>query len=240
MSILSTADFFAAARFLRLLTMPYEKTAAYKEGVIDNKGKLLLPMKEMNQKQKESYTVFHRLVFNLRRLLQKVPVFGNNILLNYASALMLIREHVLLFKGDETLILNALNEKFSLDENMSSDLHGLHIGHQYELNKDLLHENTFEPIYKEGTKVKIVSLSEYAIYNIPFYVAKHSITGHKILVCEGDLKNVEKMIKTEDASVTPTVTTNAVGNVDIALKRLENKKKKKKELEELKDDEQDV
>lgn len=236
MSILSTADFFAAARFLRLLTMPYEKTAAYKEGVIDNKGTLLLPMKEMTQKQKESYTVFHRLVFNLRRLLQKVPIFGNSILLNYASALMLIREHVSLFKGNETLILNALNEKFTLDEN-ANDLCSLRIGHSYELNKDLLHESTFEPIYKEGTKVKIVSLSEHSIFDIPFYIAKHSITNHKILVCEGDLKNVEKM-KTEDA-LAPTVTTNAVGNVDIALKRLENKKKKKQQ-EVLKRDNENI
>ena len=105
MSLLSTADFIAAARFLRLLTMPYEKTAAFQQGVIDSEGKLLVHVKDMTQQQKESYTIFHRLVFNLRRLLSKVPIFGKSILLNYASALMLIREHVKEFKDIDATIL---------------------------------------------------------------------------------------------------------------------------------------
>ena len=35
------ADLFYAFRFLRLLTMPWKKTGAYKEGLIDDKGKRL-------------------------------------------------------------------------------------------------------------------------------------------------------------------------------------------------------
>jgi hypothetical protein len=228
MSILSTADFLAAARFLRLLTMPYEKTAAFKEGVIDNKGTLLLPMKEMSQKQKESYTIFHRLVFNLRRLLQKVPIFGNNILLNYASALMLIREHVPAFRNNETLLIETLKEHLpSINENAFGDetsLEPIMIGREYFLNKDLLHEETFEPIYREGSKVQILHLSEKSIFDFPFYRAKHLGTNHTILVCESDVSS--------SPSVTPSVTTDSVGNADVPIikKRKKSVRKRNEDL----------
>ena len=70
--LLRGADTVYALRFLRLLTMPWEKTAAYKAGVVDMNGERL--KKPETKKEKEAYTIFHRLVFNIRRLLAKIPL----------------------------------------------------------------------------------------------------------------------------------------------------------------------
>ena len=48
------ADLFYAFRFLRLLTMPWKKTAAFKTGVIDDKGKRIRDEKGKRIKPKTS------------------------------------------------------------------------------------------------------------------------------------------------------------------------------------------
>ena len=87
------ADLYFVFRFLRLLTMKYEKTAAYKLGIIDKKGKPLKRSSELESvDEKAAYTMLHRLVFKIRRLIEKVPIIGKSILLNYAAALFLLKE----------------------------------------------------------------------------------------------------------------------------------------------------
>jgi len=65
----SAVDLFITYKFLRLLTTPWKKTDAYKEGVIDDRGKLLVKGDIQSNSQKKTYTVFHKLVFNLKRIL---------------------------------------------------------------------------------------------------------------------------------------------------------------------------
>ena len=87
------ADLYFVFRFLRLLTMKYERTDAYKYGIIDKKGKPLKKSSELETvDEKASYTMLHRLVFKVRRLIEKLPVLGKSILLNYAAALFLLKE----------------------------------------------------------------------------------------------------------------------------------------------------
>ena len=87
------ADLYFVFRFLRLLTMKYEKTDAYKYGIIDKKGKPLKRSSELESvDEKAAYTMLHRLVFKVRRLIEKVPILGKSILLNYAAALFLLKE----------------------------------------------------------------------------------------------------------------------------------------------------
>ena len=87
------ADLYFVFRFLRLLTMKWEKTAAYKYGIIDKKGIALKKSSELETvDEKAAYTMLHRLVFKMRRLIEKVPIIGKSILLNYAAALFLLKE----------------------------------------------------------------------------------------------------------------------------------------------------
>ena len=106
------ADLYFVFRFLRLLTMKYEKTDAYKYGIIDKKGKVLRKSSELETTdEKASYTMLHRLVFKIRGLIEKVPILGKSILLNYAAALFLLKEQ----KNpriwtDENYAIRKLNE----------------------------------------------------------------------------------------------------------------------------------
>ena len=79
-------------RILKLLTTPWEEQAAYKEGLIDDKGKRLKKEKVNTAVRKNAYTFLHRLVFNLKRLMELLP-FGKTRLASYGAALFLIKEH---------------------------------------------------------------------------------------------------------------------------------------------------
>ena len=106
------ADLYFVFRFLRLLTMKYEKTAAYKLGIIDKKGKPLKRSSELESvDEKAAYTMLHRLVFKIRRLIEKVPIIGKSILLNYAAALFLLKEqNNTRVWTDENYAMRKLNE----------------------------------------------------------------------------------------------------------------------------------
>ena len=89
MGLLSrTADTIYAIRFLRLLTTRWSSTGAYKLGLIDKNGKHL--RSPINDIERSKYNIFHRLVFNIKRLLNKIP-FGKSTIASYLTALYLIK-----------------------------------------------------------------------------------------------------------------------------------------------------
>ena len=87
------ADLYFVFRFLRILTMKWTATDAYKYKIIDKKGNALKKSSELESvSEKAAYTMLHRMVFKIRRLIEKVPLIGKSILLNYAAALFLLKE----------------------------------------------------------------------------------------------------------------------------------------------------
>jgi len=87
------ADLYFVFRFLRLLTMSWKKTDAYKYKIIDAKGNALKKSSELESvDEKAAYTMLHRMVFKIRRLIEKVPLIGKTLLMNYAAALFLLKE----------------------------------------------------------------------------------------------------------------------------------------------------
>lgn len=80
-------------RILRKLTTPWEKTAAFKTGLIDKNGKVLVKKKDRTKEQVKAFTLLDRMVFNLKRLLSKVPG-GKSQIGSYVAALALIKEYV--------------------------------------------------------------------------------------------------------------------------------------------------
>lgn len=83
-------DIYYTFRFLRQLVTPWNETKAYQLGLIDDSGKLL--RKPVTSEEKDAYTLFFRLVYNIKRLLNKVP-FGKTKLASYVAALWLIKEN---------------------------------------------------------------------------------------------------------------------------------------------------
>lgn len=87
-------DSAIAYRVLKLLTTPFNETDAFKLGIIDSSGKELKKMSQLHtQKEQAAYTVLHRMVFRIKRIIEKVPL-ENKKLLSYAAALSLIKEHI--------------------------------------------------------------------------------------------------------------------------------------------------
>ena len=85
-------DLFVAYRFLRILTTPWEEQPAFEHGIIDKNGKLLRRANELQGEEKAAFTLLHRLIFNLKRLLHKIPGVRTK-LGTYATALFLLKQH---------------------------------------------------------------------------------------------------------------------------------------------------
>ena len=85
-------DLVITYRVVKLLATPFEKQEAFKFGIIDKDGKVLKKYRTLKTtKEKQSYTILHRFVFNLKRILARVGLGGK--LGSFAVALgLLIRE----------------------------------------------------------------------------------------------------------------------------------------------------
>ena len=70
-------DALVAYRVLKLLVTPFDKTEAFKLGIIDAKGKVLKKSKEIkDSEERNAYTLLIRFVFNLKRMLSKIGIRG--------------------------------------------------------------------------------------------------------------------------------------------------------------------
>ena len=87
-------DLLITYRIIKLLVTPFEKQEAYKYGIIDKDGKVLRKTKDLRTaKEKDAYTVLHKFVFNLKRLINIIPG-GKSKLGTYAAALgLLLKEN---------------------------------------------------------------------------------------------------------------------------------------------------
>ena len=85
-------DLFLVFNFIKRLVSPFTKWEAYKEGIIDEKGNILIKRKDfVKNSQKSAFGIFDQMILNLKKLLGKLPG-GQTKLASYASALWLIRE----------------------------------------------------------------------------------------------------------------------------------------------------
>lgn len=114
---MSTLDNLLAFRILYMLVTPFDKTDAYKFGIIDKDGNPLKKSKDLKtSEEKDSYTNLTRLVFSLKRLLAKVPG-GSSQLASIVAAYWLIKESHnkrTVIREEELLSLIALIEEKKL------------------------------------------------------------------------------------------------------------------------------
>lgn len=89
-------DIYLVYEFIKRLVTPFNKTKAFSLGLIDADGKKLRTA--VTSEEKDAMGYFDRLVFNLKRLLEKIPL-GKSQLASYAAALLLLRE-----KNEPTLV----------------------------------------------------------------------------------------------------------------------------------------
>ena len=119
-------DLFVVYRFLKLLVTPWEKQEAFKLGIIDKNGKALKKSRDLStEAERTAFTLLHRLVFNCKRIMGKIPGVRTQ-LGTYATALFLLKEHYNLDHIPEGDISKYLieNKLVNLDNTISEEVIG--------------------------------------------------------------------------------------------------------------------
>lgn len=192
----SAADLVYTIRFLKLLATPIEETDAYKAGIIDADGKRRKDFDKSilanRQAYDEHYTSFHRLVYNLKKILAKAPG-GNSVLVRYGAALALIKEHGELSNknvekihndcGVEMVDLLAEQSQWYVlpDASLSPGV--------YRIQNETM-TTSFADVVRKGDQIRIQeskSLPAYEILGINIYEGIHLKSKQRVLVSAAEL-----------------------------------------------------
>ena len=191
-------DLFVAYRFLRILTTPWEDQEAYKLGIIDKDGKLLRKRNTLKtDAEKKSFTLLHRLIFNLKRILHKIPLVRSKIG-TYATALYLLKQHFAGQVEDEDTIEKAFSgwlvdngylTKEELEESVIGIGATLPKG-RYKLTQDIFAGNEGDIKGKKGDTV--VAFADTpptgSVIGQDIFVVIHQKSKEEIYVSLEDLK----------------------------------------------------
>jgi len=116
-------DLLITYRIVKLMSTDFKDQEAFKFGIIDVNGKVLRKSSKLNtEAERDSYTVLHRFVFNLKRILAK---FGlKSSISNFATALALIlkeNQELIKYKSSiESSIITYLKETNQYEEMFST------------------------------------------------------------------------------------------------------------------------
>ena len=201
-------DLFVTYRFIKLLTTPFEKTDAYKLGIIDEKGNRIMPPPKGGVRQtkpatlgttaeKNAYTILHKLVFNIKKLFAKIPGLRTKVG-TYAAALFLLKDTFKESVDDpdmfEKEFMKYLKEEgVEMDNSISEEVIGfgevLPKG-EYVLVNDILNKEEEELSAKKGDKV--IAYDDEApidtVLGVEIFPIVHVKTQEKIYVSLEDIK----------------------------------------------------
>ena len=202
-------DLFVTYRFIKLLVTPFEKTPAYKLGIIDKAGNRIMPPptkggvrqtkpKSLNtSEEKSAYTILHKLVFNIKKLFGKVPGLRTK-LGTYAAALFLLKDTFKESVDDpdvfEKEFMKYLKEEgYEIDDSISEDVVGfgeiLPKG-EYVLVNDILNKEEEELSAKKGDKLEVFEDEPPidTILGVEIFPVVHLKTKEVIYVSLEDIK----------------------------------------------------
>ena len=201
-------DLFVTYRFIKLLVTPFERTEAFKLGIIDKDGNRIMPPPKSGVRQtkpeplrtteeRSAYTVLHKLVFNIKKLFAKVPGLRTK-LGTYAAALFLLKDTFKESVDDpdvfEREFMKYLKEEgYEIDDTITENVIGfgeiLPKG-EYTLVNDILSKEEEELSAKSGDKV--VAFDNEApidtILGVDIFPVIHAKTQEKIYVSLEDLE----------------------------------------------------
>jgi|TARA_R110000782_G_scaffold219427_1_gene306760 hypothetical protein len=198
-------DLFVTYRFIKLLTTPFEKMPAYKLGVIDKDGnrirkeKSSKPEVELTTSElQSSYTILHKLVFNIKKIFNKIPGLKTKVG-TYAAALFLLKDTFKESVSDpdmfEKEFIKYLKENnIDFDDEISEEIIGF--GEQlpkgrYRLKQDILNKQEEELTAKKGDVV--IAFDDEApvdtVLGLEIFSVVHEKSQEKIYVSLEDLEN---------------------------------------------------
>ena len=189
-------DLVYTFRFLRLLTTSFEDTEAFKLGIIDQDGirnkEFTLNTIDNRDKYREFYTPFHRLVFNIKKIMSKAPGGGSR-LASYAAAFYLLKEK---FGISDKQISQALNE-YNIDtlDFMQEQTEWFVLEDKrltpgcYKILASKFLNNSLEEMVRPRDKIRIEENCYPAgeMFGLDIYQAVHVRTKQQIYVAVGEL-----------------------------------------------------
>ena len=199
-------DLFVTYRFLKLLTTPFQKTEAFKLGIIDENGNRIMQkgikkpqVPLVTSQEKNAYTILHKLVFNIKKIFAKVPGLRTKVG-TYAAALFLLKDTFKESVDDpdmfEKEFMKYLKENdIEFGNSISEEVIGfgeiLPKG-EYVLVNDILNKEEEELSAKKGDKV--VAFDDEApidtVLGVEIFPVVHVQTQEKIYVSLEDIKDV--------------------------------------------------
>ena len=199
-------DLFVTYRFIKLLVTPFDKTPAFKLGIIDKDGNRVMrktvsrgmqPTILISDEEKSAYTILHKLVFNIKKIFGKVPGLRTK-LGTYAAALFLLKDTFKESVDDpdmfEKEFMKYLKESgYEIDNTISEEVIGfgevLPKG-EYVLVNDILNNEEEELQAKIGDKVVAYDdeSSIDTILGIDIFPIVHVKTQEKIYISLEDIK----------------------------------------------------
>tara|TARA_B100001093_G_C26661895_1_gene942196 strand:- start:350 stop:955 length:606 start_codon:yes stop_codon:yes gene_type:complete len=193
-------DAFITFRFLKLLVTPFDKTEAFKYGIIDKNGKVLRKYKTLERiDERKAYTILHRLVFNIKRLLEKLPG-GKSRLASYAAALFLIKEHVNEYHDSNGKLIEKEFYKYLKDNDLLEEDDGVIreeitfadklLKGQYKLIQDVGVDEDDKVIGKKGDTVTVYSdtVPTDSVMGQDVYKVIHDRTKDELLITIEDIE----------------------------------------------------
>ena len=198
-------DLFVTYRFLKLLTTPFTKMDAFKYGIIDKDGNRIkkensdeVAVDLTTSQLKNSYTILHKLVFNIKKIFAKIPGLRTKVG-TYAAALFLLKDTFKESVDDpdmfEKEFVKFLKENnVELDGEISEEVVGfgeiLPKG-EYILKQDILNKEEEELTAKKGDKV--IAFEDEApvdtVLGVDIFPVIHEKTKEKIYVSLEDIKS---------------------------------------------------
>ena len=148
-------DLIITYRVVKILVTQFNKFKAFDLGIIDEKGKSLIKMKDVRGSDRKHYTMLHRFVFNLKRILQKVGLGSRLGSFAVALALLikedksmaqhkdLIESAVITYLKEENLydmLLNEVREIPDIADEPYMTCFGISV---YEKNGELVSEDYY-------------------------------------------------------------------------------------------------
>ena len=186
------ADLVYAFRFVRMLVMKWENWDAYKEGLIDEKGKRIKSVRIKTDAQKNAYTPFIRLVANLKRIIQKIPGGGSK-LGSFASALFLLKEKYNMsddklrdalqeYGLDTSDMLEEESQWFMLEDNQLSP--GI-----YRVKEDKILNESYDEMVFGKDQIRVLDNSSPIgdIFGLNVYEATHLKTNKQVYVTANEI-----------------------------------------------------
>ena len=194
-------DALITFRFLKLLVTPFNKTKAYELGIIDERGQNLIKAKNLTTvEQRNAYTILHKLVFNIKKLIEKLPG-GKSRLATYAAALFLIKENTELsdFKLLEKEFHKYLKENDLIEPYDNTiireiiDFTDKLTKGQYKLINDIFTDKDTEVVGKKGDTVSVFGdvAAIDTVMGVEIFPVVHDKSKSEIYVSIEDLEEIQ-------------------------------------------------